>query len=51
LEFSLFAGSPEVLAMAEPARPLGYGLVHEVVDRITLTLGDLEYGILGTAVL
>jgi hypothetical protein len=51
LTFSLFAGSPEVLAVAEPARPLGYGLVHEVVDRITLTLGDLEYGILGTAVL
>jgi hypothetical protein len=51
LIFSEFAGSPEVLAAAEPARPLGYMLIHQVVDRITLTLGDLEYGILGTAVL
>lgn len=51
LQFALFAGSPEVLAAAEPARPLGYKLVHEIIDRITLTLGDLEYGILGTAVL
>jgi hypothetical protein len=51
LTFSSFAGSPEVLAIAEPARPLGYALVHEIIDRISLTLGDLEYGILGTAVL
>ncbi len=51
LTFSPFAGSPEVLAVAEPARPLGYSLVHEIIDRISLTLGDLEYGILGTATL
>jgi len=51
LVFLEFSGSPEVLAVAEPARPLGYILIHQIVDKITLTLGDLEYGILGTATL
>jgi hypothetical protein len=51
LTFSVFAGSPEVLAVAEPARPLGYSLIHEIVDRFTLILGDLEYGVLGVATL
>lgn len=51
LNFSAFSGSPKVLAAAEPARPLGYSLVHEVVREFTLTLGDLEFGILGTATL
>lgn len=51
LTFSAFTGSPKVLAVAEPARPLGYLLIHEIIDRISLSLGDLEYGILGTATL
>ena len=51
LTFAEFSGSPEVLAVAEPARPLGYSLIHEIIDEISLTLGDLEYGILGTATL
>lgn len=51
LTFSEFTGSAEVLAVAEPARPLGYSLKHEIVREFTLTLGDLEFGILGTATL
>lgn len=51
LTFAEFGGSPEVLAVAEPARPLGYSLKHEIVREFTLTLGDLEFGILGTATL
>lgn len=51
LNFSAFSGSPKVLAAAEQARPLGYSLIHEVVREFTLTLGDLEFGILGTATL
>jgi hypothetical protein len=51
LTFITFRGSPEVLAAAEPARPLGYSLIHEIVREFTLTLGDLEFGILGTATL
>ena len=49
--FGQFSGSKEVLAVAEPARPLGYSLKHEIVREFTLTLGDLEFGILGTATL
>ena len=51
LTFITFRGSPEVLAAAEPARPMGYSLIHEIVREFTLTLGDLEFGILGTATL
>lgn len=51
LTFGIFSGSPRVIAVAEAARPLGYSLVHEIVREFTLTLGDLEFGILGTATL
>jgi hypothetical protein len=51
LTFITFKGSPKVLTAAEPARPLGYSLIHEIVREFTLTLGDLEFGILGTATL
>lgn len=51
LTFAQFTGSPEVLAIAEPARPMGYSLTHEIVTEFTLTLGDPVFGILGTAVL
>lgn len=49
LTFGIFSGSPRVIAVAEAARPLGYSLIHEIVREFTLTLGDLEFGILGTA--
>lgn len=51
LTFGEFGGSPEVLAAIEPARPLGYAVVHQITSGFTLTLGDLEFGILGTAIL
>ena len=51
LTFAEFADSPEVLAVVEPARPLGYSITHKVVEQFTLTLGDPIYGVLGTAVL
>ena len=51
LTFAEFTGSPEVLAVAEPARPMGYSLTHTIVDSFTLTLGDPVFGVLGTAVL
>lgn len=51
LIFDEWAGSPEVLAVAEPARPLGYSLTHKVVEEFTLTLGDPIYGVLGSATL
>jgi hypothetical protein len=51
LTFAEFSGSPEVLAVVEPARPLGYSITHQVVEKFTLTLGDPVYGVLGTAVL
>lgn len=43
--------SEEILAAAEPARPMGYVLTHEAVDEINLVLGDPIYGRLGSAVL
>lgn len=43
--------SQEVLAVAEKTRPLGYSFNHETVAEFTLTLGDPEFGVLGTAVL
>jgi hypothetical protein len=51
LTFAEFSGSPEVLAVVEPARPLGYSISHVIVERFTLILGDSIYGVLGTAVL
>ena len=51
LTFAEFVNSPEVLAVVEPARPLGYSITHKVVEQFTLTLGDPLYGVLGTAVL
>ncbi len=51
LIFAEFAGSPEVLAVVEPARPLGYSISHVIVERFTLILGDSIYGVLGNAVL
>lgn len=51
LTFAEFTDSPEVLAVVEPARPLGYSITHKVVEQFTLTLGDPLYGVLGTAVL
>ena len=51
LTFAEFAGSPEVLAVVEPARPLGYSITHQIVEQFTLILGDPVYGLLGTAVL
>lgn len=51
LTFAEFAGSPEVLAVVEPARPLGYSITHVIVEQFTLILGDPIYGVLGTAVL
>jgi hypothetical protein len=51
LTFAEFTDSPEVLAVVEPARPLGYSITHRVVEEFTLTLGDPIYGVLGTAVL
>jgi hypothetical protein len=39
------------LTVVEPARPLGYSIIHEIVREFTLTLGDAEFGILGTATL
>jgi hypothetical protein len=51
LTFAEFSDSPEVLAVVEPARPLGYSITHKVVEQFTLTLGDPIYGVLGTAVL
>ena len=51
LLFTEFSDSPAVLAVVEPARPLGYSITHKVVEQFTLTLGDPIYGVLGTAVL
>jgi hypothetical protein len=51
LTFAEFSGSPEVLAVVEPARPLGYSITHQLVESFTLILGDPVYGVLGTAVL
>lgn len=51
LSFDVFSGSPEVLKVVEAARPLGYKIIHEIVREFTLTLGDLQFGILGTATL
>lgn len=51
LTFSPFAGSPKVLAVVEPARPLGYSLIHEIATEFTFVLGDPEFGKLGTSVL
>lgn len=51
LTFAEFAGSADVLAVVEPARPLGYSITHQVVEEFTLILGDPVYGVLGTAVL
>lgn len=51
LTFAEWAGSPEVLAAAEPARPLGYSLTHQIIENTTLTLGDSTFGVLGSAVL
>jgi phage-related tail fiber protein len=51
LDFAEFSDSPEVLAVVEPARPMGYSITHKVVEQFTLTLGDPIYGVLGTAVL
>ena len=51
LTFAEFSDSPEVLAVVEPARPMGYSITHKVVEQFTLTLGDPIYGVLGTAVL
>jgi hypothetical protein len=51
LEFDNFSGSADVLTVVEPARPLGYSIIHEIVREFTLTLGDAEFGILGTATL
>ena len=48
LVFAEFPGSPEVLAAVEPARPLGYSITHQVVERFTLILGDSVYGVLGS---
>lgn len=48
LTFAEFAGSPEVLAVVEPARPLGYSITHQIVERFTLILGDPVYGVLGS---
>lgn len=41
--------SEEVLAAAEPARPMGYALTHTTVEEINLVLGDPIYGRLGSA--
>jgi phage-related tail fiber protein len=51
LVFAEFSGSPEVLAVVEPARPMGYSITHVIVERFTLILGDPIYGVLKTAVL
>jgi hypothetical protein len=51
LDFAEFSDSPAVLAVVEPARPLGYSITHKVVEQFTLTLGDPIYGVLCTAVL
>lgn len=51
INFAEFTGSPEVLAAAEPARPLGYSFTHAMAYEFTLTLGDSTFGRLGTAVL
>lgn len=41
--------SEEILAAAEPARPMGYQLTHTAVVEINLVLGDPIYGRLGSA--
>lgn len=51
LTFAEFTGSPEVLAIVEPARPMGYSITHSLVTKFTLTLGDPQFGVLGSAIL
>lgn len=51
IDFELFAGSENILLLVENARPMGYKIYHKIVDEFTLTLGDTEFGVLGTAVL
>ncbi len=51
LTFVPFAGAPKVLAVVEPARPLGYSLTHEIATEFKFVLGDPEFGKLGTSVL
>jgi hypothetical protein len=47
LTFTEFTGSPEVLAVVEPARPMGYSLTHTIATNLKFVLGDPLYGILG----
>ena len=43
--------SAEVLAVAEPARPAGYELLHTAVDTITFVLNDPDFGVFDQNVL
>jgi hypothetical protein len=51
INFSSFSGSPNVMAVTEEAKPMGYKIYHTVVDEFTLTLGSSTFGVLGTATL
>ena len=51
INFSSFSGSPNVIAVTEEAKPMGYKIYHTVVDEFTLTLGSGTFGVLGTATL
>jgi hypothetical protein len=43
------SSSPAVLSAAEPARPVGYEIIHETVEFVTLILDDIENGRLDNA--
>jgi len=51
INFSSFAGSPNVLSVVAEAKPMGYKIYHTIVDEFTLTLGSGTFGVLGTATL